>query len=156
MNTLDVIQKTREYLDYLENHVKMVQQVWAELRVNIWDSYFIDAMNKEIEAHDLSKLSEEEFVQYRRRFFPAHEEPSGGLSEWKEAVNHHYANNSHHLESPMYHSWLKDNVHLACDWIAMSRRPGAASVIEYMNSRSDVPGAVREAVKYVLKIVGGK
>lgn len=110
------LQRTREYLDYLEDHYNRVQQAWTLLKEIAKDQLFIqddyryftiDAM---IKNHDISKLWPEEFVQYRQRFFPTAEEKSAGVIEvvkrrFDEAWEHHKSVNDHHWEN-----WTKGEV----------------------------------------------
>ena len=76
----DEIQKTREYLDYLENHYNNVQKAWSILQDKckhmnfIYDDFLHGTIDMEVKLHDISKLSQEEFVQYRVKFFPTKEE----------------------------------------------------------------------------------
>ncbi len=128
MNTLNVIQNTREYLDYIEEHILNVRKAWEALKVKctdmrfVWDDYYFFSIDKEVDLHDLSKLSEEEFIQYRKYFYPIEGEPDFDISvAWK----HHFDNNPHHWENWASKEW-GDNphweihcVHMVLDWMAM-------------------------------------
>lgn len=80
MNTLEIIQKTREYLDYLEDHINNVNRAWQELQDKckdmrfIYDDYVYFSIGDAVVNHDMSKLSKEEFIQYRIEFFPSDDE----------------------------------------------------------------------------------
>lgn len=80
MKALEYIQKTREYLDYLERHIRNVQKAWEEIQDKCKDEYFVyddmywRALNDDICSHDLSKFSSHEFTQYRANFYPVESE----------------------------------------------------------------------------------
>ena len=128
MNTLELINKTREYLDYLENHIHNVYKAWDILQEKckdmrfIYDDYVFHSIDSEVQVHDLSKLSEDEFIQYRKVFFPMEGEP---LYRLHEAWDHHKYYNSHHwenwtvLNSKNPYKWEIDCVHMVIDWMAM-------------------------------------
>ena len=77
-NMQELIQKTREYLDYVERHYNNVQKAWAELNEKckgkgfnwLYDDFIWNNINENIKHHDESKLSRYEFVQYRQFFYP--------------------------------------------------------------------------------------
>ena len=137
--------KEQEYLDYIKEHVHNV--------VSMYEKYFFPLLYKDfalttcsaselkasieqikeyIQFHDSSKYSEEEFVPYRRKFYPTSAEQALDAEqkrqiedESEEAWVHHYRNNPHH---PQY--WKDENgtrdmhmtaiVEMLCDWMAMS------------------------------------
>lgn len=119
------INKTREYLDYIETHVLNVQRAWEELKEKcrdmrfIWDDFVYWSIEAEILSHDLSKMSEFELVQYRRVFFPTKTEQ--GVYDLGDAWEHHKDNNPHHWENwtKRENEWEINCVHMVCDWIAM-------------------------------------
>ena len=101
----ELIQKTREYLDYVERHYNNVQKAWVELNEKckgkgfnwLYDDFIWNTINENIKHHDLSKLSISEFVQYRQYFYPAEgEEKNKELMN--EAWMHHLGNNPHHWQ----------------------------------------------------------
>ena len=67
-----------EYLDYIEEHYNNVQEAWKIINDKcqnkgfrfIYDDFVWHTIDSEVKAHDLSKLSPEEFTQYRQFFFP--------------------------------------------------------------------------------------
>ena len=130
MKTLELIDKTREYLDYIENHVVNVARAWNELQAKckdlrfIYDDYVFHSIDSAVQEHDLSKLSEEEFIEYRRCFYPCGDEPKMKLGKSWE---HHKEHNPHHWENwtadeTVYlnpFEWEVHCVHMVVDWMAM-------------------------------------
>jgi hypothetical protein len=131
------ITKTREYLDYIEEHYNNVQRAWKEVQKKcgakgfhfLSDDHSFWMIDGEVKEHDLSKLSHEEFIPYRERYFPVPgRELDGEQAEEhvKAAWLHHYENNPHHPENwtkrEFYHpheaTW--HCVHMVLDLIAMS------------------------------------
>jgi hypothetical protein len=131
MNTLDIINKTREYLDYVEEHYANIQKAWAELQGVckdmhfVYDDFVFHTISGEVENHDLSKLSKEEFVQYRENFFLCDGEPSHSPTDFMLAWEHHKTHNPHHYETwttmaETYPNELTVHcVHMVLDWMAM-------------------------------------
>lgn len=127
MDGQDYIDKTRAYLDYVEEHLENVRQafiivsnacegkmMWAGL-----DSAWMPFM-AEVKAHDLSKFSPEEFVQYRANFYPVNDEDKAS-SGFDEAWENHKRENAHHHE--VLRNYM-DVVHMVIDWTAMGFKFG--------------------------------
>ena len=142
------ISKTREYLDYIEEHYTNVQTAWETIKAAcsdmefMHDSSILDILNKEIREHDLSKLSKEEFVQYRQVFFPTDSESY----ELTDAWEHHKANNRHHWETWTADMDIENHVRLTCDlihnivdWTAMSIKFGNAAREYYEKNKIKFP-----------------
>jgi len=121
MYGLKYIEKTRNYLDYLEHHLKLVEDAYYLVQKALkghqihvaWDT-----LHTEIQLHDVSKFSAEEFTRYVNRFFPVQGEECD-LEEWVEAKRHHFKVNPHH------HVWIKPMsntqvIHAIIDWFAMT------------------------------------
>ena len=147
MKALELINKTREYLDYLEDHILNVQKAWTELQLKckdmrfIYDDFVYNWIDGEVEAHDLSKLSEFEFVQYRKAFYPTTTEPEfDGSQAWE----HHKLQNSHHWEnwtkkqSPNPYEWEVHCVHTVIDWMAMAYKFNDSARKYYENNREEI------------------
>lgn len=136
----ETIQKTKEYLDYLEEHYNNVQEAWAILQKTgdgkpfafLYDDAKFWALDKMVKEHDFSKLSNEEFVPYRKYFYPTENEKkeenplfSQREIEFDSAWENHKKNNDHHWEN-----WTKDKgmclelcvVHNVLDWMAMGMK----------------------------------
>lgn len=160
MNTLDVIKKTREYLDYIEDHVLNVQKAWSELQDKCKDMRFISddyvwaLIDDYVKQHDLSKLSEHEFIQYRKSFYPLEHESKFDMSE---AWEHHKENNPHHWENWTKKSgwipfeWEVHCVHMVIDWMAMGYKFGDTAQ-SYYESNKDKIELPDYAVKFIYEI----
>jgi len=160
MKAMEYIVRTREYLDYLEEHILNVQRAWNEIQEKCKDMAFISddftffTLDKEIKDHDLSKFSEEEFVQYRKAFYPINKAPKGVLdSAWE----HHKNNNPHHWENWTQKTgvadiiWIPNCVHMIVDWLAMSYKFGD-SPKEYYESNTDTIKIPDFAIKFMYQI----
>lgn len=169
MQALESIQKTREYLDYIEEHILNVEKAWKILQQKcksmrfVWDDYIFNRIDEDILEHDKSKLSKEEFVQYRVKFYPTKKESDGELyaaavnDDFEKAWLHHWQENDHHWENwTMYssHDPYKEEiccVHMICDWMAMSMKFGDTpkSYYEKNKDRIHLPDW---AIKFIYEI----
>ena len=144
------IQKFREYLDYIERHYDNVQKAWKlindkcsnnEFRF-ISDDYVWHLIDGEVKGHDLSKLSEQEFTQYRQFFYPTDIETKD-KDLFKKAWEHHKENNIHHWQSwtelhknnPYADAFLIMNL---VDWIAMGFEFNDTARDYYENNKKDI------------------
>lgn len=100
------IAKTREYLDYVERHINNVEKAWKLIQEKcshihpLTDDWLWSNIDYAIKHHDVSKLSPEEFVQYRRQFYPVDEmEKDRNKDAFKAAWRNHKARNHHHWET---------------------------------------------------------
>ena len=136
MYAIEQIKRTREYLDYLEEHINNVSRAWRLLQDRckdmrfIYDDFYYNWLGSEVEEHDMSKLSEQEFIQYRKEFYPCNREvnyPHDGevSNAFFAAWEHHKKYNPHHWENwtakHYYHpnEWEVHCVHMVIDWMAM-------------------------------------
>ena len=144
---IDQIKKTREYLYYLEDHVLNVEKAWRLLQEKckdmrfIYDDYVYFSIQDEIERHDLSKMSEAEFIQFRKRFFPSQYD---GLNDFESAWEHHKKENTHHWETwttikptDIYFEEVSC-VHMLCDWIAMGFKYGDTAKVYYEKNKDTI------------------
>ena len=149
MIILKKIQKTREYLDYIEEHVTNVIKAWKELQDKckdmrfMWDDYYYFSIQDEVERHDLSKLSKEEFIQYREYFFSV-DDYEKNSADFASAWNHHKENNPHHWENWIELKW-GDNptwevhcVHMVLDWMAMGYKFGDTAQEYYEKNKEKI------------------
>ena len=123
---LQILEKTREYLDYLEEHYKNVQWAFSEFKTallsykenretriipeadSLCEILFysvesgksvMDCLERQVQNHDLSKFDEKEFTIYRKNFFPVDEkEKEDNLLDFESAWDHHQKNNAHHYQ----------------------------------------------------------
>lgn len=117
------IQKTREYLDYLENHIENVRKAYnfivAACHDMAWtqEPRFLSDLDCEIGKHDVSKLGPQEFTQYRDYFYPVSRYVKDN-SNFDMAWEHHKKCNLHHHQA--LQKSTHDIIHMVVDWTAMS------------------------------------
>jgi hypothetical protein len=140
------IHKTREYLDYLEEHYNNVQESWKLVQEKCSDMQIMQhrtIIEQEVLEHDDSKMSKEEFVQYREAFYPINDLEKE-KSDFEQAWIHHKINNNHHWEH-----WTRKTTAYAdvfvvlnvIDWIAMGvkNKNTALEYYEYSKDKIDIP-----------------
>lgn len=129
---IEEIRKTREYLDYLEEHYNNIQKAFnllcdkcKDMRF-VYDDFCYFTLYEMVKKHDKSKLSEHEFVQYRKAFYPTEEEEAEEKNyDMSQAWEHHKINNEHHWEAwttvKYLHPYAEELhcVHMVIDWVAM-------------------------------------
>jgi hypothetical protein len=158
MQALEAVAKTRDYLDYVERHINNVAKAYDQITVAmertggfpvIYDDYRWHALREEVQRHDLSKLSPEEFVQYRLMFYPTESEKKESAQRgFDEAWQHHWENNHHHWEKwagTDYHNPYEPEIHcthMVIDWLAMSYEFGDTPRAYYEKNREkiELPG----------------
>ena len=125
--------KIQEYRDYVNEHilnVKLAFKVYGELVCNELGLQLQEIANQ-VDEHDESKWSHEEFDLYRVKFFPEPDEPKISDQEFNIAWLHHIHYNPHHPEHWVYYDEesnkitvydMPDNyiAEMIFDWIAMS------------------------------------
>ena len=140
MEAMLYIAKTREYLDYLEEHINNIDKAYHEvatacddLREVSDDSVYFE-LNEEVRNHDVSKFSKEEFTQYRAKFFPI---VSEGITEndFDTALEHHKDHNPHHWEKV---NGYTDVFHMVVDWTAMGYKFGDTAQQYYELNSEDI------------------
>lgn len=131
----ELIQKTKEYKQYIENHIANVKTAWriidkATDKYNAWewkkhnDGQACIIIDDLIRDHDKSKWSVEEFGPYRKKFFPVIGEESQP-KEFEKAWKHHQDCNLHHWQSMQAIGYkdliiLEYTIEMICDWFAMA------------------------------------
>ena len=140
MKGLEHIQRIRDYLDYLEEHIKNVQRAFNELTVKCDGTWWVGddeawhTLRAEVIHHDLSKFSGTEFIAYRQKFFPvAGEDAQDDIFE--RAWENHKLENHHHHES--VRNYL-DVVHMIIDWTAMGYKFGDTAQEYYEKNKSRI------------------
>ena len=104
MNALKDIKAIQEYLDYVKIHIENVEKAWDEIKEKckhenfIYDDHLYHLINMEVKNHDVSKLTEHEFIQYQMAFYPAR--VNSGKYDVEEAWQHHIRENPHHWDWP--------------------------------------------------------
>jgi len=143
---LEYIKRTREYLDYLEEHLVNIAKAFQEVSEAcdgmawVGDDYTWHNFRQEVCYHDISKFSEEEFVQYRAKFFPATIEL---YDCFDPAWDNHKKENPHHWESIRYDAKRPgetetDIVHMIIDWTAMGYKFGDTAQEYYEANKSKI------------------
>lgn len=169
MKALEEIRVTRNYLDYLQEHIINVHKAWQIVQEKckdlsiVYDDFKYNSLDEEVRSHDLSKLSKEEFFAYRRKFFPTDIEVQQDEQELKEiekdfdkAWRHHYENNDHHWEkwktSSYSHPYAHEIhcAHMVIDWMAMGMKFGDTR--EYYDKNKDKIDLPEWADKFVNEI----
>lgn len=159
---IEKIQKTREYLNYLEEHYNNVQKAWKLLYEQCGDLFSDDwiyaSINSEVMAHDESKLSANEFVQYVNWFHSPYGSKydiwdDGGRGEdihlqmkkeFESAWEHHKKHNPHHWQNWTTRNFGRPNeqwmhfIHNLIDWIAMGFKFGDTAIDYYEKNKADI------------------
>lgn len=125
------MQKTKDeqdkaYTNYIYEHIANVAKVWGVVRNKLdLQEQLLGAVDSNIAKHDMSKLSADEFLAFRKTFFKAKGDRTDDLA-YLVALNHHYKRNPHHWEY-----WITEDgtvlemaavsaIEMVCDWTAMS------------------------------------
>ncbi|MBL4772031.1 MAG: hypothetical protein JKY61_13040 [Planctomycetes bacterium] len=160
MQLLEHTAKIREYCDYLDEHVANVERAWKALQKPcrnmpfIYDDYRWFSIDAMVRAHDLSKVSPEEFIQYQRNFCPVGEKDKSGFAA---AWQHHQDENPHHWQhwAPKeYHNPYEAECHCVCmviDWMAMGYKFGDTAEA-YYTANADKIELPDWAVKFIKAI----
>lgn len=171
----DLILKTQEYLEYIDEHYKNVQKAWLILREKcsdmkfIYDDFDFNRLDTAIKNHDNSKLHMNEFQYYRQYFFPTNAEENIANScygmpakeyfkgDFEKAWEHHKAHNHHHWQTwtsaKYYYPWDEtlNCVHMLADWMAMSMKFGGTAKDYYEKNKSDIK-LPNWAVRFIYEI----
>ena len=139
-----IIQKRQEYLNYIEEHINNVKKAWANLiSITAIQSFLAGFDNSRqliaitadnVNVHDKSKYSEEEFEPYRKNFFPINDkEKEENLVDFNLAWQHHKDNNKHHWDYWKERGLTNDMpfvyvVEMFCDHAAMSIKFGGTAL----------------------------
>lgn len=132
MIVLKHTKKIREYCDYIDEHILNVKKAWDLVYEKckdmhpFYDDFLYAFMCLEIEEHDLSKISPEEFIQYQQYFFSVeNEKVPDKVNNFKKAWSNHLSENPHHWQSwtKRKESFPNENachcIMMVCDWVAM-------------------------------------
>lgn len=143
------IKKFREYLDYVERHYDNVQKAWGEIQGKcgdlrfIYDDYVFNCIDSNVKNHDLSKLSQEEFTQYRQFFYPASNEKKN-KNLMTMAWNNHLQNNQHHWQHwtvKSYGNPYESEIYFVeniIDWMAMGYEFGDTAKDYYEKNKHEI------------------
>ena len=145
MKAFEYIKTSREYIDYLDLHIRKVHLAYNVILAMLdgmpainsvvdWGVIAEDTIN-----HDVSKFSMEEFTQYRDYFYPLANETQKEMAANKKLMDiaweHHKLNNRHHHES------IQDENHvisMVIDWTAMGYVFGGTAQDWYEQNKEDI------------------
>jgi len=172
MDTLTIltIKQTKKYLEYIEEHYWNVQKAWKIIQEKgqgqcwpfLYDDFKFVKLDIAIRDHDVSKLSKEEFIPYRMKFFPIDkEEKKRGEKAFRLAWKKHLARNAHHWEN-----WTQkdsmyvelNTVHNVCDWMAMGMKfnDTAREYYEKHKDKIHIPEWAEKLMYEIFDVVYGK
>lgn len=161
MEALKTIQKTREYLDYIERHILNVEKAWKEIQEKcndmrfVYDDYVFNRLDSEIIGHDMSKLEKEEFYPTElesNTYFKPHIE-----NDFNLAWENHKQENSHHWEkwtvTGSYDPYYEEIncAHMVIDWLAMSYEFGDTPRSYYEKNKKNIK-LPKWAVSFIYEI----
>lgn len=170
--------KEKEYLDYINEHIYLVKLSFAKYIVPILDmtnisEYAQDEAIKDAIAitaknvlnHDSSKFGDDEFDQYRAKYYPTQKEKNADSdytalvdSRYEDAWKHHYENNPHHPEHWKDHEnnicrdmSLEAILEMICDWEAMSLKFNTNTLEWYETKAKDEKACMSLKTKAILE-----
>lgn len=100
-------EKVEEYMDYIFTHKFNVEKAWDIVKTidNPYIQNNLEVLDKNIKEHDNSKYEDEEFEQYRKKYYPIDDDEANEVIDTIEnTFKLHYSKNPHHWEY-----WLDDN-----------------------------------------------
>lgn len=162
MTGLEHIHKIRMYCDYVEEHLLNVERSWRIFQIAcaglsvVYDDYKYWSIDAMVRAHDISKMSVEEFIPYQRNFYPTDGQEKDP-AEFAAAWEHHKSHNPHHWEN-----WTTLNppspyeqeFHCVCmviDWMAMGLKFGDTAE-EYYERHKDEIKLPEWAVEFIMVV----
>ena len=151
-DNIKIKKQTKLYIKYIIEHKKNIEKAFEEMRENSlifqrYDDDILDALWERVLVHDESKYSEEEFIPYRKNFFPINaEEKENNKLDFDKAWEHHWKNNSHHWQYRKNKtSFNKDNkeevldvLENVLDWMAMGYKFNDRPYQYYENNKNNI------------------
>lgn len=151
-DNIKIKKQTKNYKKYIKEHQENVKKAFEEIKENpiIFQRYsgeILEALWERVLVHDESKYSEEEFIPYRKNFFPINaEEKENNKLDFDKAWEHHWKNNSHHWQYRKNKtSFNKDNqeevldvLENLLDWIAMGYKFNDRPYQYYENNKNNI------------------
>ena len=151
-DNIKIKKQTKLYIKYIVEHKKNIEKAFEEMRENSllfqrYDDDILDALWERVLVHDESKYSEEEFIPYRKNFFPINaEEKENNKLDFDKAWEHHWKNNSHHWQYRKNKtSFNKDNkeevldvLENVLDWMAMGYKFNDRPYQYYENNKNNI------------------
>ena len=151
-DNIKIKKQTKLYIKYIIEHKKNIEKAFEEMKENSlifqrYDDDILDALWERVLVHDESKYSEEEFIPYRKNFFPINaEEKENNKLDFDKAWEHHWKNNSHHWQYRKNKtSFNKDNkeevldvLENVLDWMAMGYKFNDRPYQYYENNKNNI------------------
>ena len=151
-NNIKIKKQEKKYMKYIKEHQENVRKAFEEIKENpvIYQRYsgeILDGLWGRVLIHDKSKYSEEEFVPYRKNFYPINaEEKVENKPDFDKAWEHHWKNNSHHWQYRKNKtSFDKNNkeevldvLENILDWIAMGYKFNDRPYQYYENNKNNI------------------
>jgi len=163
VTTIDLIQSTKNYINYLETHLNNIvlsyiylSEICSDFDV-IKDKKLRKSLKDSVMIHDLSKLSKDEFCQYRQ-FWHTSKNEEKNKDEFQKAWGNHKEKNHHHWEYiKKYNVFLDDEAklnlfHMIIDWTAMSMYYGDSPSEYYKKMRKQIDFP-KEHEDYIVEIM---
>lgn len=176
LNSKDLINQDNTYMNYLAEHRANVKASYMklffnneELQKNENMKLAIRSIANDIENHDISKYSDEEWYAYRIKWYPTAEEEERIKDDtvfkdtiekdYEKAWTHHFTVNDHHPKHWMCdHDEYKDTnepkdmmlgaiIHMICDWNSLSMKYHTNVFEWYKDEAEDEKKAMSERTK---------
>ena len=146
-----VSNRRNEYEQYLTQHIAGVKLAYEKLKdVLLTESDLtveeINALDMQIEQHDLSKYEDEEFYPYLYHFYPSNA-GADNEDDYDKAWNHHQKHNPHHWQ---YWILQKDSgeqkildmpenyvIEMLCDWMSFSIKNPESTAYKWWNDNQN-------------------
>lgn len=145
------IGKIQEYLDYVTEHISNIEKAFNIVTDACKDMDVIkneksyNKLKYDVEHHDLSKFSVEEFIPYVNCFYPITKEDKKPLGN---AWDNHKACNDHHIERASNEIQL---MHMIIDWTAMSLKFGGTAQ-QYFEDNEEKMDITEDRKKFIYEI----
>ena len=137
--------KEIEYEQYISNHLHNVRLAFEKYKFKLCSALniSINSLEENINRHDQSKYSDEEFDGYRQWFYPYDNEEKN-KKQFDGAWEHHYKNNPHHPEYWIRDGYIEDMppiyiAEMLLDWESMSMHFGNDIRDYYRSERNKKP-----------------
>lgn len=161
----NIINKTQEYLNYIKEHYDNVQKAWKIVQEKckhhgfISDDFEFNILDNAIKMHDFSKLSHEEFIPYRDKFYCPYKSIDSSIIDmnFERAWMNHKVMNDHHWQKWTTTKYDYPNmqslhcVHMLVDWMAMGMKFGDTAESYYLKNKKYI-FLPEWAEKFILEI----
>ena len=134
--------KEIEYQQYISNHIHNVRLAFEKYKFKLCSALniSINSLEENINRHDQSKYSDEEFDGYRQWFYPYDNEEKN-KKQFDDSWEHHYKNNPHHPEYWIRDDYIEDMppiyiAEMLLDWESMAMHFGN-DIRDYYRSERD-------------------